>query len=69
MALPVKRHATEHEQTVQLDSGGKVTLTYDVNLFEMNESDRAYLLGLVDNLRSYRSVGRADGEGAEGGVS
>ena len=40
------RNGSGHTQTVALNSGGTVTLIYDVNLFEMDETDEAYVLGL-----------------------
>ncbi len=40
-------------KTVTLESGGKVTLTYSVDLFDMNEYDREFLFGLIDQLRNY----------------
>lgn len=40
-------------KTITFQSGGNVTLSYSVDLFEMEESDRQFLLGLIDQLREY----------------
>lgn len=45
-----------HTQTVTLKSGGTVTLTYDVDLFAVDDDDEAFVLGLVKKLRRYPSA-------------
>ena len=40
-------------RTIDLSSGGKVTLTLSVDLFNLSESDRTFAIGLVDEMRSY----------------
>jgi hypothetical protein len=42
-----------HTNTVTLKSGGTVTLTYDVNLFDLDEDDESFVMGLVKKLRGY----------------
>lgn len=39
--------------SVDLKSGGKVTVTVDVNLFSMSASDREFVIHLVDSLKGY----------------
>lgn len=46
-------NATSKTKTITFQSGGNVTLTYSVDLFEMEEDDRQFLLGLIDQLRTY----------------
>ena len=46
-------NANSKTKTVTLLSGGKVTLTYSVDLFDMDEQDRQFLFGLIDQLRDY----------------
>jgi hypothetical protein len=40
-------------QTVELESGGTLTLTYDLSLFELDEDDEEFVLGLIRQLRNY----------------
>lgn len=40
-------------KTITLRSGGSITLTVDVDLFALSESDRAFALELIDKLRKY----------------
>lgn len=39
--------------TVELESGGTLTLIYDLSLFELDEDDEEFVLGLVRQLRGY----------------
>jgi hypothetical protein len=41
--------------TVALESGGSVTLAYDLNLFQTSDADRAFVLRLVDEMRKYQT--------------
>lgn len=41
-------------QTVTLKSGGTVTLSYNVNMFAVNDDDEAFVLGLIKKLRGYQ---------------
>jgi hypothetical protein len=43
-----------HSQTVTLRSGGAVTLSYDVNMFDVDDEDEQFVLQLIKSLRSYR---------------
>ena len=57
-------------KTVRLGGGGQVTLTVSVDLFELSEQDRAFVLGLVDKMKSYmdaqsRLDETTDGDNAE----
>lgn len=51
--------ASGHAQTITLRSGGTVTLTYDVNMFDVDDDDEAFVLGLIKKLRTYRSAALA----------
>jgi hypothetical protein len=42
-------------RTVELASGGRVVLTLTVDLFELSEHDRKFVLGLVDDMRKYEA--------------
>lgn len=61
--------------TIRLASGGSVTLTIDVDMFEIGDEDMAFTLGLVTSLREYKaahSVLAGDASAsttAEGGAS
>jgi len=46
-------NANSKTKTVTLHSGGMVTLTYSVDLFDVDEQDRQFLFGLIDQLRDY----------------
>lgn len=46
-------HANGQVKTITFQSGGSVTLTYTVDLFTIDERDRQFLLGLIDQLRAY----------------
>jgi hypothetical protein len=41
--------------TVALGSGGTVTLTVSVNLFDLSTSDRDFVLHLIDKMKGYKS--------------
>ncbi len=41
---------------VELESKGRVTLTLDVNLFDLSISDRDFVINLVDSVKQYSSV-------------
>ena len=59
-------------RAVQLRSGGTITLSYSVDLFALDETDRQFLLTLVDTMRQYRKeplhspaqAGTNEGDGA-----
>lgn len=48
-----------YTKTVQLRSGGAVTLTWDVNFADSSDDDEDFVLGLVRQLRRYQSSGSA----------
>ncbi len=54
-------NATSKTKTITFQSGGSVTLTYSVDLFDMEEDDRQFLLGLIDQLRAYEQGLSNDG--------
>ena len=41
-------------RTLNLSSGGQVTLALSVDLFNLSDSDRAFALDLVDRMRAYK---------------
>ena len=45
--------ANKTTKTVELRSGGTVTLSYDVDLFEVSDEDQEFVLGLIKELRGY----------------
>lgn len=53
-----------YSRTVELKSGGTVTLTYNVNMMTSTQADEDFVLGLVRQLRSYQegsSLGKPTG--------
>lgn len=40
-------------QTMQLRSGGNVTLSYSVDLFDVDDSDQVFLLELIRRFKEY----------------
>jgi hypothetical protein len=59
--LPIQNGNTNSKtKTITFQSGGSVTLTYSVDLFDMAERDREFLLGLIDQLRDYEQGIDAD---------
>lgn len=51
---PAKERQNSGSQTaVVLDSGGTVTLTLNVDLFQLSSLDRDFVLGLVDHVKQY----------------
>ncbi|HEY5857037.1 MAG TPA: hypothetical protein VIW24_24110 [Aldersonia sp.] len=58
--------------TVELDSGGTVSVVVKVNLFRLTTADRDFVIDLVDKLRGYRAdaaAGAANGHGDKNGPS
>lgn len=47
--------------SVQLESGGTITLSVDANMMRMSQKDREWLFALIDKFQSYSS----EGEGTE----
>jgi hypothetical protein len=46
-------------ETVQLKSGGSVSVTVSINPFSLEQADRAFVFDLIDKLKSY---GKGDGK-------
>lgn len=66
----VHQPASGHSNTVALRSGGTVTLSYNVDLFELDDKDETFVLELVKKLRRYNSDGGATHDHTEqGGAS
>ncbi len=51
-AQPLYPQAT-NTKTINLRTGGKVTLTYSLDLFGLDKRDREFLFGLIDQLQDY----------------
>ncbi len=58
-----------HTQTVTLESGGTVTLNYDVNMFKVSDADERFVLDLIKKLRTYRSGSYVPDNESEDGAS
>ena len=59
----------DHSQTtIALESGGVVTVGLAVDLFELSDRDREFVLALVDLAQRYQE-GLVDGPGGGGGAS
>lgn len=50
------------ERTIALNSGGQLTISISVDLFELSSSDRDFVFGLIDSLRKYEADGAMKGE-------
>jgi len=42
-------------KTVALESGGQLSVSYSVDLFELSRTDREFVFGLIDALREYEA--------------
>ena len=61
---PARRAGAQpNEMVVDLDSGGAVTLGVAVDLFQLSERDREFVLRLIDLTKGYSA--QADGPGTE----
>jgi hypothetical protein len=58
-ATPAKS-ASGDSYSVELNSGGTVTLDVSVNLFNLSRDDRNFVIQLVDALRDYREAPRKE---------
>lgn len=56
-----------YSRTVELKSGGTVTLIYNVNMMTSDDKDELFVLDLVRKLRSYQRG--SSGDGTDGGGS
>ena len=43
-------------RAVELESGGNVTLSISVDLFDLSEEDRKFVVGLIDAVRGYQQI-------------
>jgi len=55
-AIATEQHGTRGNYTVSLASGGTVSVVLTVDLFELSDSDRDYVIGLVKTLKGYTGV-------------
>lgn len=47
--------ASATEKTIQLQNGGSITLSLDVNILELKGEDRDFVFGLIDKLDAYEN--------------
>ena len=57
--------APTNVKTVRLASGGDVSISMNVDLFTLSETDRAFVLALIDQVRKY-SMATGNGKDEEG---
>lgn len=56
-AAPVPSRRPSNSKTVRLRSGaGEITLSYDVDLFEMDSADQQFALGLIAKMKEYEDA-------------
>lgn len=55
-AAPVVGGSSARIKTVTLGSGGTVTLSYDVDLFDLNDSDQTFVLELIKKMKNYEAI-------------
>lgn len=60
-AAPIGRGS----QAVTLKSGGTVVLSMSVDLFSLDESDRQFVFGLIDQMKGYEQRPRPSDQGGE----
>ncbi|MGH9199457.1 MAG: hypothetical protein ACRD1T_27465, partial [Acidimicrobiia bacterium] len=58
------KHAA-NTRTVKLASGGEVTVSLSVDLFDLGEEDRTFVLAIIDKLKAYNAH-QKPGEAADG---
>lgn len=71
-SLPHPPASAQNIRSVELRSGGTVTLSVSVDLFGLSDDDRQFVLNLVDAMRSYdnqRALPRGDAAGDGSGAS
>jgi hypothetical protein len=62
--LPPPRAPAGDTRSLTLTSGGTVTLSVSVNLFDLSPEDRKFVLGLIDEMRNYnQEAGKQPPEG------
>jgi hypothetical protein len=42
-----------NQSTINLESGGSLNLSIDVNLFDLSETDRKFVLSVIDLVKNY----------------
>lgn len=57
--LPATTEADSY--TVDLQSGGRVTVSVSMNIFDLSTTDREFVIDLVDRLKGYPQVQQPDG--------
>jgi len=63
-----RQGAQANRTVIELDSGGTVTLSVTVDLFQLSDRDREFVLKLIDLTKAY-GEGRSDRVEEEPGVS
>lgn len=53
-------------RTVELASGGTVTVSVTVDLFNLDENDRTFVLAIIDRLKAYNAAHQKPVEAADG---
>ncbi|MBT1605309.1 DUF5343 domain-containing protein [Curtobacterium flaccumfaciens] len=53
--VPRVPNSSAAQHSLQLDSGGSVDITLDVDLFALSKSDRDFVMDLIDRITSYRA--------------
>src|SRR5262249_40407549 len=53
------RAGSGESQTIQLKSGGSVTITVSINPFSLEQVDRTFVFDLIDKLKGYGKAERA----------
>ena len=59
-AEPVSTADSPNTRTVQMRSGGSVSIDLDVNLFDLDEGDHAFVMKLVTTIQEYGLEGEPD---------
>jgi hypothetical protein len=52
-SVPQAAPSSGTTRTIQLKSGGSLTISVSVNVFDMSQSDREFVFGLIDKLQAY----------------
>lgn len=60
------KSSTGNVRTIELTSGGQVTLSISVDLFDLSDSDQKFVLDLVQKLRDYQPAQQQPAEAADG---
>lgn len=57
---PTQRHSPGSSKSITLGSGGTLTLSMTFDLFALSSDDRAFVFGLIDQMRSYEVAQEVD---------